>query len=1011
MNITDIFIKRPVLSTVVSLLILTLGLKSVFSLTVRQFPETQNATVSVTTTYFGASPEAIAGYITAPLEQAISEARGIDYLTSSSNSGISTIDATLRLNYDAYRALSEINTKINSVKNQLPAEAQDPQVSVSTGSSSASMYINFRSNEMATNAITDYLLREVQPKLQTLPGIQSAEILGARNFALRAWLDSTELAGYDLTAGDVRSALASQNYISALGYTKGQTIRLDLSANTNLNTLEEFRKIIVKQNGSTVVRLEDVARVTLGSEDYETEALFDGVPAVFMGITVAPNANLLDTLQGVREAFPAIQRQFPSALSGAITYDASKYVDSSIDEVLQTLLEALVIVTVVLYLFIGNFRSVLIPVIAMPLSLIGTFLVMLLLGYTINLLTLLALVLAIGLVVDDAIIVVENVDRHIKEGASPLEAAFKSARELTGPIIAMTVVLVAVYVPIGFQGGLTGSLFAEFAFTLAGAVTLSGIVALTLSPMMCSRFLNQKESKFQKHIDTFLGGLSNGYGVLLDRSLLAWKAVVAFGFLIMAIIVLMTKMSATELAPEEDQAVAFSIATSAPNASSQYMSTVSDRIYDAIENIPEKQHTVQLNGLVGSNTSFTVLVMKPWDEREKHSKAVIAEVDNRFKNIPGFNAFVAAPSPLPGGSGGPGFQMVIKTTEPFSNLYEVTQDIMQEGLASGKFFFLDTDLKVDKPRIRVNVDRDLAASMGLTMSDIGNPLSAILSGSYVNYFNLDGRAYKIIPQVSQLERLNPEQIGEYYLRNNEGKLIPASSVVSFETEVVPQSLNRFGQLNAATIQGVPNSFAGVTMGDAIAFMNEVADRNTSSSYSVDYAGVSRQTINESSAYVTTMGFALLIIFLVLAAQFESFRDPVIVMATVPMAIFGAMVFIFWGTATLNIYTQVGLVTLVGLIARHGILLVEFANEAQKQGKSRTEAIKVAARIRLRPILMTSAATVLGVLPLVLASGAGAEGRFSIGLVIAAGITIGTLFTLFVVPSMYIWLGSQHQRET
>lgn len=1010
MNITEIFVRRPVLSSVISLIILVLGLRAAFSMSVRQYPKTEVATVTITTVLYGASPETVAGFITQPLESAIAQAQGIDYLTSSSVSGVSTITVNLRLNYDSTKAVTEINSLVNGVRNQLPSEAQLPQIRVATGETVASMYINFVSDKMPINRVTDYIEREVKPKIQTLPGIQKVEVYGARNFALRAWLDPVRLAGYNLTAADVYAALSTQNYISGLGNAKGQTISIDLSVNTDLTSLEGFRKIVVKQSGTKIVYLEDVANVSLGADNYDITSRFDGMKAVFLGIYAAPDANVLDAMREVRSAFPAIQSQLPPELNGNIVYDATKYINASIDEVVKTLIEALVIVTVVIYLFLGNVRAVVIPTVAMPLSLIGAFFMMFALGYTINLLTLLALVLAIGLVVDDAIIVVENVDRHLKEGLSPFDAAIKGAQELTGPIISMTVVLIAVYIPIGFQQGLTGKLFTEFAFTLAGAVTISGIVALTLSPMMSSRFLTAEEGKFQHKIDTVLNAIRDRYVDVLVGALGRWKVVVVFGFLIMGFIFVLAKMAQKELAPEEDQGFMFSIAFAGPNASSQYMDTISDEVFNAIWNLEERAHTVQFNGVAGANTSFGGLVLKPWDERKRKAKEITPILQNKLNQIAGAKSFISSPPALPGGGGGPPFQMVIKTNEPFENLLEVSQAIEQEGNASGKFFFLQSQLNIDRAQTRVKIDRDKAAVLGLSMRDIGNPLSAMLGGGNVNYFNLQGRAYKVIPQVSQLERLTPEEINDYYIRTSSGKLVPASAVVTLETVAVPETINRFQQQNSAVLQGVPNSFAGVSMGDAINLMSEIAQKHMPTSYSLDFAGQARQTMQESNVFVNTLAFAILIIFLVLAAQFESFRDPIIIMASVPMAIFGAMVFIFWGAATLNIYTEVGLVTLVGLISKHGILIVQFANDEQKRGLSKFEAIVAGARTRLRPILMTTAAMVLGVMPLVFASGAGAVGRFSMGLVIATGIAIGTVFTLFVVPSMYMWLATDHHQE-
>ncbi|MDO9453858.1 MAG: efflux RND transporter permease subunit [Stagnimonas sp.] len=1013
MNFTDIFIKKPVLATVVSLVILVLGFRSMFDLPIRQYPETQNSTVTVTTAYYGASPDVVAGFITTPIEAAVAQAQGIDYLTSSSSSGVSTVSATLKLNYDGNTALSEINTKVQSVLNQLPAEAQQPVLTVQTGEQIASMYMGFNSSTLPTNKITDYVIRVVQPKLQTVAGVKQAELLGGRQFALRAWLDPDRMAAHGLTATDVSTALAANNYLSALGTTKGQMISIDLTASTDLRSVDEFKQLVVKQKGDALVRLEDVANVTLGAESYDSVTRFDGKQSVFIGIRVAPDANALTVVAEVRKLFPEVVAQLPAGMNGEIVYDATEYISSSISEVEKTLIEALLIVTVVIFLFMGSLRSVLIPIIAMPLSLIGGFFVMLLLGYSINLLTLLALVLAIGLVVDDAIIVVENVDRHMKLGKKPFDAALIAARELSGPIIAISVVLIAVYVPIGFQGGLTGVLFSEFAFTLAGAVGVSAIVALTLSPMMCAKFLkdDHASNKFVMLLDRNFEKFSSGYRNILNSLLKGWGAVVAFGFIIMALIGLFMVAPGpfgikSELAPPEDQGFLFHLITGAPNATNQQMTQYSTQSFNIMKSLPEWSHSFQVDGAGTVNSGIGGFIAKTYDQRTRDTTAMQQELQAKSNGIAGANVFWINLPALPGGGQGLPVQFVVSTTEPFANLYEVTQAIVEKAQASGRFYVLDNGLKFDKPQTTVEIDRDQVATLGLTQRDVGQALSAMLGGGYVNYFSISGRSYRVIPQVQQQERLNADQLGTYQIRTASGAMIPASTVIKLRTETVPQSLPHFQQLNSSTIGAV---FGG-TQGEALQMLRDISKDILPQGYSIDYAGESRQFMNESGGFLTTMGFALVIIFLVLAAQFESFRDPLVVMMSVPMAIFGAMIFLFLGAATLNVYTQVGLVTLVGLIAKHGILIVEFANELQEHGKSKLDAIMDAASIRLRPILMTTFAMALGVVPLWIASGAGAVGRNHIGLVIFTGISIGTFFTLFVVPAMYMWIARDHGKE-
>lgn len=1014
MKFTDLFIKKPVLATVVSLMILVLGLRSMFGLPVRQYPKTENATVTVTTVYYGANPDVIAGFITTPIEAAVAQAQGIDYLTSSSSSGVSTVTATLQLNYDSNRALSEINTKVQSVLNQLPAEAQQPTLTVQVGEAIAAMYMGFNSTTIPSNKVTDYMVRVVQPKLQTIAGVKQAELIGGRQFALRAWLDPQKLAAVDLTATDVYTALANNNYLSALGTTKGQMVSVDLTAGTDLHSVEEFKELVIKQKGTSLVRLKDVANVTLGAESYDSGTRFDGKQSVFIGIQVAPDANVLTVVKNVRAAFPELVSQLPEGLHGEIVYDSTEYINSSISEVEKTLVEALLIVTVVIFLFLGSFRSVIIPIIAMPLSLIGAFFVMLLLGYSINLLTLLALVLAIGLVVDDAIIVVENVDRHMKMGKKPLEAALVGARELAGPIIAISVVLIAVYVPIGFQGGLTGVLFSEFAFTLAGAVAVSAVVALTLSPMMCAVFLRDDHgsNKFVAMIDHNFERFSAAYRHLLGSLLNGWSAVVVFGFVIMALIAVMMMMpqagviAKSELAPAEDQGFLIHIVSGPPNATYQQMATYTDQIYGVMKEFPEYDSSFQIEGAGTINSGIGGFVAKPYEERTRTTGVMAVDLQSKSDGIAGASVYWVNPPPLPGGGNGLPIQFVIGTTESFDKLYEVATAVIAKAQATGKFYVLDNGLKIDKPQTTVKVDRDKVASLGLTMRDVGSSLGSLLGGGYVNYFSIEGRSYKVIPQIQTNDRLNASQLDNYYIRAANGTVVPASTVISLKSETVPQSIPHFQQLNSATIGAV---FGG-TQGEALQILRDIAKTTLPQGYTIDYGGVSRQFVRESGGFLTTMVFALIIIFLTLAAQFESFRDPLVVMMSVPMAIFGAMVFLFLDFATLNVYTQVGLVTLVGLIAKHGILIVQFANEQLALGKSKREAIEIAAETRLRPILMTTAAMVLGVMPLVIASGAGAVGRNHMGLVIATGITIGTIFTLFVVPAMYLWLASAHKQK-
>jgi len=1010
---TDIFIKRPVLATVVSLVILVLGLRSAGLLPVLQYPYTQNAVITVATAYPGADANLVASFITTPLETAIAQANGIDYMTSSSVQGSSTITVNLRLNHEPDKALTEISAKVNSVLNQLPPESQTPVLSVSIGQTIDAMYMGFYSDVLEPNQITDYLVRTVQPKLQALDGVQTAEILGAKNFALRAWLNPQKLAAYGLTATDVYAALAANNFLSSTGSSKGQMVQIILAADTNLKSLDGFKRLVVKSVNGQVVRLEDVATVSLGQDDYDTKVAFDGKASVFIGLQVAPGANLLDVAARARNVFPDIQAQLPAGLTGDIVYDSTKFVNASINDVIKTLIEAVLIVTAVVFVFLGSLRSVIIPLVAIPLSIVGTFTVMLALGYSINLLTLLAIVLAIGLVVDDAIIVVENVSRYIEEGMGRMDAALRAARDLANPIIAMTVVLVAVYVPIGFMGGLTGALFTEFAFTLVGTVTMSAVIALTLSPMMCSRLLkapSPQSHNWQDRLALFLDRsfdrLHRRYERMLQASLNSLPVVAVMAIIILGSIYYLYATSKSELAPTEDQGVLISIAFNNPAATLDQRQLYANQIYDVFKSFPENDHVFQINSpsrVIGG------MVMKPWDEREKTAMQLQPEVQRDLSRIAGSQIAVFQQPALPGARGLP-IQFVITTSEPFANLFTVSQQFLRDALGSGQFIFLQSDLRIDLPQTSIEIDRNMAAQLGLSMKDIGSALSAMLGGGYVNFFDLSGRAYKVIPQVEQRFRLNPDQLANYQLRTASGSMVPLSTVVQLKNSVQPETISHFQRANSATIQGVALPF--VAQGDALDSLKQLAQRTLPAGYSFDYAGPSRQFVQESGGLVLTFFFALVIIFLALAAQFESFRDPVIILVSVPMAISGALLFINLGVgrATLNIYTEVGLVTLIGLISKHGILIVEFANNLQREGRSKLEAIKQAAGLRLRPILMTTAAMVFGVMPLITASGAGAVSRFNMGLVIATGLSIGTLFTLFVVPAMYMMLGADHGHE-
>jgi multidrug efflux pump len=1004
---TDIFIQRPVLAMVVSLLILILGIRSMGLLNVRQYPKIESAKVTVTTAYFGANAELVKGFITAPLEKSIAQADGIDYIESSSSEGSSTITAHLQLNYDPNDALTQVTARVNAVKNQLPPQSQQPRITVGKERGQALLYMAFYSDQLDSNQVTDYLRRVVVPKLSAVQGVRQAKVLGGRQFAMRIWLDPTRMAAHGVTGAEVRSVLQSNNYLSAVGQTKGSMIKVNLIASTDIHTAQEFRNLVVKNDGDSLVRLKDIANVTLGAQDYSTSVKFEGHASTGLGVEVVPTANPLTVISRVRDVFPQIKANLPPGLHADLVYDATEYISDSITEVMTTIAEALVIVIIVIFLFLGSVRSVVIPVIAMPLSLVGAFFIMYMLSFSINLLTLLAMVLAIGLVVDDAIIVVENIHRHIEDGVEPFKAALRGARELGTSVIAMSITLIAVYAPIGFLTGLTGTLFTEFAFTVAGAVLVSGIVALTLSPMMCSKFLKAGAGKegFTHWLDQRFDRLKDRYERMLHGALNFLPVTIVFAVAVLISVFLLFSTTKHELAPTEDQGFIFVSAQTKPTATLDYTALWRSQVADIFSSIPEKQHSFSFGG---GNHFVGLFSLKSWSHRERSQAQVKAELQKKLSSVAGIKAFAGAPPPLPGSGGGTPVQIVVTSTKPLQQMLPVVKRLRRTAQQSGLFVFTQQDLKFDKPLVEINIDRDKVAALGLTMADVGADLSSMLGGGYINYFALQGRSYRVIAQVKRQARLTPAMLKQYYISTAKGKLVPLSTIATLKKSVVPESLSRFQQMNAATISAVPAP--GVTLGQALKYMQNKAADILPAGYSLGYTGQSRQYERESGALVTTFFFAIIIIYLVLAALFESFRDPFIVLISVPMSVSGALIFLSLGFATVNIYTEVGLITLIGLISKHGILIVQFANQLQRGGMDKRQAIEESAGIRLRPILMTTAAMIAGVVPLLIASGPGAVSRFDIGLVIAAGMAIGTLFTLFVVPSMYLLLAKKVEPE-
>ena len=1007
MKITDLFVRRPVLAAVISLLILVLGLRAIFQLPVTQFPQTENGVITINTTYYGADAQTVAGFITQPLEAAIAQAQGIDYLSSSSSAGSSAITATLQMNYPSNKALTEISAQVNAVRNQLPPQSQLPVISLQANQTTDILYLNYSSKVLPSNDITDYLLRVVQPKLNSIPGVQSAEILGGRTFALRAWLDPDRMAAHGVTASDVFTALSANNYLSAAGETKGNMVSVNLTASTDPHSLEAFKRLVIRQANGAIVRLEDVATVVLGAENYDFSVSYAGLTGVFVGIKPSPTANVLDVVHAVNAALPEIARQLPNGINQTVAFDATMFINASIKDVIKTLIEALLIVTAVIFLFLGSPRAAAVPAIAMPLSLVGAFMVMLALGYSINLLTLLALVLAIGLVVDDAIIVVENIDRHLKEGSTPFASAIQGARELGGPILAMTVVLVAAYAPIAFQTGLTGALFTQFAFTLVGAITVSAIIALTLSPMMCSRIFRkeQEEGRFAVLVDRGFSRVRSGYQRMLTSWLETWPVLIVLLVLILAALPYLFGTSTSELAPQEDQGFVAYQLIGPPNATNRQMEAYSAQALEAGKSLPEYRGAFQLVGVPSVTQGLGGILFKPWSERSRSADQLQQVLQKKWNDVAGAQIAAFQFPPLPGAQGLP-VQFVITTSEPIQNLYQVSQQVLDRAKASGLFWFVASDLKIDQPQQTIVVDHDMVADLGLTQQQVASVLGAAMGGGYVNYFTIDGRSYKVIPQVLQKYRLNPHQVLDLHLRAANGSLVQLGTIAHLQRQTVPEQISHFQQLNAATIAGAP----AVSQGAALAFLQKTLQEVAPTGYTADYSGASRQYAVGSSSFLYTFGFALVIVYLSLAALFESFRDPIVILVSVPAALFGALLFINIGVTTLNIYSQVGLVTLLGLISKHGILMVQFANDEQRSGKPKLAAIIEAAAVRLRPILMTTAAMVLGVVPLVIASGAGAAGRKAMGWVIFTGLSIGTIFTLFIVPAVYLLLAADHEKE-
>ena len=1007
-SITDIFIKKPVLAVVINLIILAVGYSSISSLPVRQYPRIESTSLVITTAYIGASAETVRGFITTPIERAVSAIDGIDYIESSSTAGVSIITVRLRLNHNASAALAEVSARLNQVRSELPTESESPNIEIQRADRPfATFYLSFTSNKLDLTRLNEYLSRQVQPELATILGVQRVGVEGKRDIALRVWLSQTEMEALNVSPTEVLAALRRNNYLASVGRTKGPDVQIDLITDTDLRTVGEFEQLIVRQHDGSIVRLKDVARIELGSEEATGEAGLNRDPAIYLSVWPLPSANELEVAQRLKARMDLIRPTLPAGVDMNLAYDGTYYMENSLKEIRKTLGETILIVSFVVFLFMGSLRTVLVPLIAMPISLVGACLFMKVMGFSLNLLTILAIVLSVGLVVDDAIVMVENVERHIREGMKPKQAALVGARELFAPVVAMTITLAAVYAPIGFQSGLTGVLFREFAFSLAAAVVVSGFVAVTLSPIM-SASLAPKDGKpgaFTRMINRHFDSLRNFYGRLLDTTLqLRWFMGFAAVLIALGAIPLYSK-SSKELAPTEDEGGLFFAISASPDSSLEANKRNAKELVDDLMAFPEAKFVWRI---LQTSSGFGGMQTKPWNERTVTTKQLLPQVYGKVSTIAGLRAFPILPAPLPG-AGQFDVELILTSNDEPEQMAQIAGQLVGAAFGSGKFLFADTDLKIDLPQTRIVIDRAKVADMGLDLASVGQDMAVLLSGMYSNRFNYDGRSYKVIPQVSDSQRATADEILNMKVHTPSGGLVSISSFVKLETKAAPRTLNKFQQRNSFKVYG--GARAGVTKEEALNALEAEARKIMPPGYAIDYAGESRQIRQEGSSLAVTLGFALVLIYLVLAAQFSSFRDPLIVLlGSVPLAISGALIFTYCNLTTVNIYSQVGLITLVGLVAKNGILIVEFANHLQEQGRSKIQAVKEASMTRLRPILMTSVATMAGHFPLVLVTGAGAQARNSIGIVLVTGMAISTLFTLFVVPSIYLLLAETHRKD-
>ena len=1005
-SIMDAFVTKPVLAIVLCVLILLAGLNAANNISVQQYPKIKSASLVINTVYTGASADVVKGYVTEPIERVTSTVPGVDYVDSVTTAGLSKVTAWLELNHDTTDALSDLTTKLNQIKFELPTGAEDPAIDIIRADSPyAVFYLDVEAKNETRSELSDYLIRNVIPVLNDISGVQKVTLEGGRNPAMRVLLNPDKLAVYGLSSSEVFSALQANNTIATLGYSENNRQRIDLMANTNLSSVTDFEQLIIRDDNGSQLKLGDVAQIALGEAEGIVTARLDDRITVFLAVWALPGANEIDIGDALYERLDAVNATLPEGMRITTGYDGTLYMRDSIKEIFTTLIETVLLVGIVILLMMGSFRTALVPLVTIPISVLGAIAVISAIGYSLNLLTILAIVLSVGLVVDDAIVVVENVARHMREGKPRLQAALISSRQLLVPIIAMTLTLAAVYAPIGFLTGLTGFLFREFAFTLAIAVLISGVVAVTLSPIMSAYVCPEggKEGPFTQRVNRYFDNLQQAYQRLLARCF-EWRAqitVIAIVFSLLSVPFYL--FSQKELAPTEDQSAINVVVEAPPESSQQYTSA---KMNDTVAVLNASEGAKFTWQILTASAGFGGVELAPFDEREQSVHDMLYDLYGRLGSVTGLTLFPILPASLPT-AGQFDVEVVFRTTDDAKTMKMYADKIISKANASGNYMFVNTDLKIDLPQAELRIDKALLADLGLTVQEVNNQLGVLMSSNFVNYFNKDGKAYRVIPIVDDSSRFNPENILDMRVRADSGQLVPVSSFASLDTFTSPRVLGSFNQQSSFRI--LAGVLPHITKEQGLTTIEAIAAEILPASYSVDYAGESRQLRKEGNTMLGVLGVALIIVYFLLTIQFNSFRDPLVVLlGCAPLALAGALMLPFLSLTTINIYSQIGLVTLIGLIAKNGILIVEFANQLQLSGMQKLEAVKEAAATRLRPILMTTGATVLGHFPLVLVTGAGAEARNSIGIILVAGMLIGTFFTLIVLPLLYASLATRKQ---